>query len=176
MLKNINFTRLRSIFLFNISIKGIIDWILNPILMVEFGYVISLITTTLIYIIIGIISVKLYDNKGEDLFGVENYKENKKTSKRSILGYIINFFKIFILGLILSLKNTGLVVIVFRAGSYLYNGFTGNFIKIIFLVYALIINVAWNILMYILSPLWIEIGKIFKMILILIIKNQMISF
>lgn len=176
MKEKFNFTRLRSIFLVNIAIKGIIDWIINPILIVEFGYVISLITTTLIYVIVGVVSVKLYDKKGEDLFGVEDYKANKITPKRSILGHIINFLIMSVLGLIFSLKNTGLVVIIFRNGSYLFNGFTGNFIKIIFLVYALIINASWNILMYILSPFWIEVGKILKMIFILMIKNQMASF
>lgn len=176
MEKRIEIDRIGPIFLLNIAIKGVVDWILNPILMIEFHYTVSLITTTLIYVIIGIISVKLYDNKQEDLFGIEIYKQNKKPINRSILGYTANFFKIFILGLVLSLKNTGLVVIVFRDGHYLYNGFTGNFIKIIFLVYALIINASWNILMYFLSPFWIEVGKILKMIFNIIIMNQMASF
>jgi hypothetical protein len=181
MWEKFNFKRLRSIFLINIAIKETIDFVINPILMIELGYTISLAITTSFYVIIGIISVKLYDKKGEDLFGIETYKQNRIIKNYdnkliAILMMVVNLFNMFMLGLVSSLKNTGLPVIIFREGSFLFNGFTGNFIKIIFLVYAIIINASWNVLMYALSPLWIEIGKILKVIFNIIIRNQMASF
>ena len=175
--KTIDSNKIGSIFLLNIAVKEIIDFGLNPILMIKFDYVISLIITTIIYVFVGIISVRLYDRKGEDLFGIERNKTFLQKVKRpTIIGRIIALFALFVFGLISSLKNTRLPVIIFRDGSNLYNGFSGKYIKLIFLVYALIINVSWNIFIYLLSPLWIEIGKILKIILFSIIRNQMITF
>lgn len=177
MVKKFKIARLGSIFLLNIAVKELIDWLLNPILMINLGYVKSLIITTLLYIIIGIISVKLYDKKGEDLFGAEKYKRDKKVSCNStLINSTLNFLKIFILGFILSLKNTGLVVIVFRKGSFLFNGFQGNPIKLIFLIYALFINIIWNIVIYFCSPFFVMVWEIIKEIFSFIFKMHYIIF
>lgn len=134
--------------------------------MTNFGYKISLITTTLIYIVIGIVSVRLYDHyKGGPLSFIESWKLNKEDEAQTTrLNYIISFFGKVILSIVLSFKNTGLFVLVFRKGSYLFNGFAGKYIKLIFLINSFLINVIWNIVIYYLSPIFIMIWEIIKVI------------
>ena len=176
MREKLNFKHLGSIFLINLGVKWIIDTPFNLILMVEFGYTISVITTTILYIIIGIISVKLYDHHKKDIFHFEKYKYEGSIKKYdnkiiAILMIVVNFFKSLAVGFVLSLKNTGLPVILFREGSYLYNGFPGIIIKLIFLIYALLINVIWNTIIYFCSPFFIMVWEIIKKIFLFMFQN-----
>ena len=145
-------TLIGYIFMFNLILKSVIDMILTPILMSEFGFLKSLSITTLIYLIIGIISIRIYDFYKIDFFMIEALKksqcENSQFCDKSIIVDIILKWaqkNKIILGLLLASQNLGLVVIYFRDGFYDYNGFCGKNIKLIFFIYLLIINIYWNI-------------------------------
>lgn len=150
--------RFGSIFLLNLCVKWIIDNPLNVFLMIKYGYLISLTITTLLYILIGILSVKIYDHFGIDFIKVERNKRffRLKTEEGKVLLAIYSILIVFIRGLLVSLKNTGLAVIVFRKGSFLFNGFEGIYTKLIFISYALFINVVWNLIVLKYSYLWIQ--------------------
>jgi len=161
--------RFSSIFFINLAVKEAIDVILNPILMAEFGYFISFLITTVIYILIGILSVNIYDSSQSDCLWVEEYKHSKDSGKSIIVqNRIIRFVEKwanknkYILGLLLSFKNPGLYVIFFRKGSYLFNGFSERKIKILFLVNIIIINVYWNTIVYSGMPFFILIWHLIK--------------
>lgn len=141
-----------SIFLLNFCVKGFLDVILNPILIVNFGYWISLLITTSIYLYIGIKSVNIYDFYKVDCLFIETLKKiqfnNKRfESKNVLIKFILKRSETnkFLLGLLLSFKNPGLVVIYFRDGFNLYNGFSGKNIKLFFALYLLITNIYWNL-------------------------------
>ncbi len=166
MKKNIRFG---SIFFINLGIKGIIGLIVNPILMIKFDYAISLSITFLIYILIGIFSVKIYDKYRKDCLWIEALKEALHKDqgfpqKNKIIKRILRWTKRnnTILSLSLSWMNTGLVVIFRRPGFYLYNGFTGRSIKLVFLVNSLIINIYWNTVIFVLVPIFILLWDILK--------------
>jgi hypothetical protein len=149
-------TLIGYIFIFNSILKSVIDIILTPVLISEFGFLKSLSITTFIYFLIGIISVKIYDFYKIDFFMIEALKksqcENNQFYDKSIIVSIILKWtqkNKIILGLLLACQNVGLVVIYFRDGFYDYNGFCGKNIKLIFFIYLLIINIYWNIGVYI---------------------------
>ncbi len=151
MEKKLKIARFGSIFLLNFAVKEVIDFGLTPIIMVESGFTISLIITNIIYIIIGIVSVLIYDNYGIDVLWLEEWKysqENKiQTTKSNKLIAFLNKGaqkRNWILCLALTFKNPGLFVIYFRTGSYLYNGFKGKNVKLFFLLNNFIMNMYWN--------------------------------
>jgi hypothetical protein len=137
--------RLGSIFIINIIFKELIDWLLNPILMIELGYWLSTLITTIIYLIIGFATVRMYDSKKIDSFGFESskYTRDEWDSKKN-LGQLV--MQIFRTGFLFYLKNAGLFVIYFRKGPYLYNGFTDKNMRRFFVIYLIFINILWNIL------------------------------
>ena len=157
-----------SVFLINLSVKGFIDIILNPILMIEFGYLLSILSTTLIYATIGIISVKLYDLYKIDCLMIESLKESQYnhdqiSNKNRLVNLITKWAKRSrpLLGLLLSLKNTGLMVIYRRDGFHLYNGFAGKNIKLVFLINSLLVSIIWNTVVYTGFSIWEFIKGIF---------------
>ena len=168
MEKKIRIARLGSIFLLNIAIKEVIDLVLNTILMIRFGYIVSLFTTTLIYVLFGIISVKIYDYYKKDCLMIEDLKESQHNGnliqKENRLIRLIEKLarkNKTLLSLILSFKNPGLTVIYYRDGFHLYNGFTGKNIKTIFLVNSIIINIYWNTILYTGFSMWETIKTVF---------------
>ena len=144
------------IFLFNSIVKGIIDYLLIPMFIGEMGYLSSVLVTTIIYILIGILSVKIYDYCKKDYLLIEALKDAEKNNQTSELNFIIKLILKWskkrknknILGLILASQNPGLVVIYYREGSFLYNGFAGKNMKIFFFINLLIVNVYWNTAIY----------------------------
>lgn len=175
MRKNIRFG---SIFFINFGIKEVIDFILTPILMIEFGYILSLLTTTSIYLLIGIASVKIYDRHKQDCLYIEALKkaqaDNKPLTKRNKLTeFILSWTKRnkIIFSLLLTFKNPGLFVIYFRDGVNLFNGFAGKNIKIIFLINLLVMNLYWNFVIYTGTPLWKFIGSFLYRIWLEIINH-----
>lgn len=166
--KKAKIARLGSIFLLNIAVKEIIDLVVNPILMFKFGYFFSLITTTLIYILIGIISVKIYDYHKVDCLMIEELKESQHNGtlikKENRLIQLIEKWankNKKLLSLVLSFKNTGLPVVYYRDGFHKYNGFTGKNIKLIFLINSFIVNLYWNTIIYTGFSLWETLKNIF---------------
>ena len=137
--------RLGSFFVINIIIKELIDWLLNPILMVELGYWSSTLITTAIYLIIGFTTVRMYDSKKIDSYGFE-FTKNTREEWNNIknLGQLV--VELFKTGFLFYLKNAGLFVIYFRKGSYLYNGFADKNMKRFFIIYLILINILWNVL------------------------------
>lgn len=139
---------LGSFFVVNIIIKELLDWLLNPVLMIELGYWLSTLITTVIYLILGFMTVRLYDSKKIDSFGFE-FTKNTREEWNNIknLGQLV--MELFRTGFLFYLKNAGLFVIYFRKGSYLYNGFTDKNMKRFFIMYLIFINILWNMLVLI---------------------------
>ena len=159
--RKIKIARFGSIFLLNLIVKEIIDIILTPILIIELGFVVSFTTTVLIYIIIGIISVKIYDNSKVDCLWIEEFKESQYNGNLfSKKNRLTNFIEKWtrknrkILGLLLSFKNPGLMVVYQRDGFHQYNGFTGKNIKLIFLVNIFLTNVYWYTFLFTGFSIW----------------------
>gem|GEM_PF-4695846 len=169
MEKKMKIIRFSSIFFVNLGVKEVIDAILTPWMMVELGYLITLTIMIMIYILIGIISIQIYDRFGTDCLWIEEYKHSQSkgvtiTPENRLIRFIEKWAKKSekLLGLLLSFKNPGLYVIFFRNGSYLFNGFTGKNIKIIFLVNIIIINIYWSIIIFTGIPLFVFIWDIIK--------------
>lgn len=140
-----NIARLGSFFVINIIIKEILDWLLNPILMIELHYWLSTLITTTIYLIIGFVTVRRYDSKETDSFGFEAIKGTREElNNKKNLGQLV--MEIFRTGFLFYLKNAGLFVIYFRKGSNLYDGFTDKNMRNFFLIYLVLINILWNVL------------------------------
>lgn len=165
-----------SIFLVNLIFKELIDAVLTPFLIIEFGYKITLLTTILIYAFIGIYSVKLYDKKNKEKKGdplkIEALKKaqckgKEIKNKNMIINFILkrnkkNKIILFILG---SFKNPGLPVLYLRDGYNLYNGFAGKWIKFYFLLGLLIINFYWVTMVYLGISFWKPIWNLIKFII-----------
>ena len=141
----------------NFGIKGTVDYILAPTIITCFGYSISLSITIILYFIIGIVTIKLYDFYKIDLVEIEKFKENnhehietKYDNKIIQIIQKINNMKVwnlnkYILLAVLSLSiNPGLVVIYFRNGFKQYDGFKENHIKHYFFLSIIISNILWN--------------------------------
>jgi len=140
-----------SIFLFNSILRGIIDFLLIPILISKFSYIGSIIITLFIYLLIGIISVKIYDFYKIDCLRIEilkkaQYDNDQIVDKSNIVKLILKWTNKskFVLGILLAGQNSGLAVIYLRDSFYLYNGFHGKNIKLYFFIYSLIISIYWN--------------------------------
>lgn len=136
--------------------------------MFEVGYWISVSIITFIYIIIGIASVNLYDRHRDDCLMIEylkefQFKNDQVIEKSRIVSFITKWSKRsrFLLDLLLSLKNTGLMVIYRRDGFRLYNGFTGKGIKLSFLINSLLVSVLWNSAIYTGFSIWKSIKGLF---------------
>lgn len=143
-----NVIRLGSFFIINFIVKELIDWVLTPFLMYKLHYWLSTLITTMIYLIIGFITVKLYDLKENDSFGFEALKNNREESENeNNLGQLV--VKIFKIGSLFYVKNAGLSVIYFRKGPNLYNGFSEKNMGRFFVIYLLFVNITWNIFIYI---------------------------
>ena len=146
-----NIAQFGTIFLINLAVKEFIDLVINPILMFYTKYFISTIITIIIYIIFGIISVKIYDYYKERFSVIEI---NKKTSDiiqnenvNSLITLIkkyLRYIKTFFFELFLSMQNPGLFVLYRRDESGIRTGFQGKNVKLMFVIYIIIINIAWN--------------------------------
>lgn len=145
--------------------------------MIELGYIRSVIITTLIYLFIGIISIKIYDTHKVDYFWLESLKRAQAKYARSQIKNGSFFYRFILrrgwfnrlaISSVFSLKNPGLTVIYLRKGSYRYNGFSGKNIKLHFAIYLLFANVFWNEIVLLLAPIFkiigLFIGKLFEII------------
>lgn len=172
MIEKPRIVRNSSVILLNICVKTFIDFALNPILIAEFQYITSVTITTIIYLIIGIASVKIYDIHRVDYVWIESLKRAQfhyalgKIKNGNIISKFIlkrGWFNRLLIGLIFALKNPGLAVIYLRKGSYKYNGFTEKNIKIHFVLYLLFTNILWNkIVVLLINPLFKIIGHLLK--------------
>jgi len=145
-----------SIFLLNGIFKGIIDMILIPVLMSKLGYIVSLTLTTLIYLFIGIVTIKIYDFYKIDCLMIEALKKSQYNNtpienNGVIVKLILKWAQKnkIVLEILLASQNTGLVVIYLRDGFYSYNGFYGKNIKLFFFIYSFVISIYWNTVIYI---------------------------
>lgn len=157
-----------SVFLLNLVVKEIMDIFVTPFLIIKYGYITSLVSTIISYLIIGILSIRLYDKYKKDFLLIESLKEaislNKEIpNSNKLICFIlkrINKSK-FILGLLLSFKNPGLLVIYYRDGCYLYNGFTGKNIRWSFLRNVFLIQIYYHFFLYSGFSLWKYLQKLF---------------
>ena len=135
----------------NFSVKALIDYVLTFTLIDKYGYLISFSTTTLIYILIGIITIKLYDHYKIDCWFVEKLKKDQhceevKIESKNIFMIIIRFFKKFSLMIFLVYTvNPASGAIYFRDGFGLYNGFKGKGIIIYFFLSIITASAIWNL-------------------------------
>lgn len=160
-MENAKIIRFGSIFLLNLAVKEIVDLILTPILIIEYGYIISLLSTIIIYLIIGLASVKMYDHCKIDFLLIEDLKESisvneKIPASNKLIRFILRWMNKskFILGLLLSFKNPGLLVIYYRDGYALYNGFSGKNIRWSFVRNILLIQTYYHLFLYAGVFLW----------------------
>ncbi len=150
-------SRFSSIFLINLGIKDLIDFILSPILVIEFDYATCFYLLMSIYILVGIFSVYIYDHNKKDILFMESLKEamrqnHKLLEYNRLARFIIKKSKgpkkrPFLI-LLLSFKNPGLTVLYMREGSYLYNGFTSWIVFYFFIVNIFIMNIYFMIILY----------------------------
>jgi len=153
-MKNRQWAHLGSVFVLNFGIKGLIDFIINPILILEFSFLISLLITILIYTLLGILTVKIYDYYQTDFLMIEALKQSQLLCGQISGSRLLRFINRRaqknkkILGLLLTSQNTGLFVLYFRDGFYQYNGFSGKNIKNIFFLNLFIIEFYWNTILY----------------------------
>ncbi len=166
-MENVKIVRFGSIFLLNLAVKEIIDIGLTPFLIIKFGYITSLVTTILIYLVIGVMSVTLYDKYKKDFLFIETLKKAMSLNEEipdanKLIHFILKWINKgrFILGLLLSFKNPGLPVICYRNGYGLYNGFSGKNIKWSFLRNILLIQIYYHIFLYTGFSLWRYLGEI----------------
>lgn len=161
LLRNRIFRRFLILFSINLGIKTLIDFKLTPFLMKDYDYLKCFLYTNIIYLMIGIISLLIYDYYKIDICGLESLKkaqENKEAIEDEswLIKFILQRDKKnkFFLGLLLSFKNPSLPVIYFREGFNLFNGFTKIKIGISFVLYIIIINIYWNTMVYLGISLW----------------------
>lgn len=149
--------RFSSIFLINLGIKGLVDFVLAPFLVIQFDYATCFYALMSIYILVGIISIFMYDKGKKDILFIESLKEAMQKHEK-LLEYnkLIRFIikkskgekKKPLLILLLSFKNPGLAVVYMREGFHLYNGFTNWSIFYFFLVNIFIMNLYFMIVLY----------------------------
>lgn len=158
------------VFFINLGIKSAIDFWLTPIL-IKNDYLFSLFITTVIYILMGIMSVKLYDKygKGKDPLWVEDLKKFQSEGghlkyKNKLIIFILKNDKKneFVLNILLTFKNSGLGVIYKRPGFNLYNGFTGKNTKIFFIFNILVMTLYWNSMVYLGIHIWSSLWNLLK--------------
>lgn len=158
-MKNNQLAHLGSIFILNFGLKILIDFVLNPILILEVGFLFSLSITVLIYTLFGIISIKMYDYYKIDFLMIEAFKKSQSECEQTenpLLRFIRRRAKKNkkTLGLLLSSQNSGLFVLYFREGFHQYNGFQGENIKKLFFLNLFIIELYWNTILYTGFSLW----------------------
>ena len=160
--------RFSSIFLINLSIKESIDDILTPIIIFELGFIKRIIIITAIYIIKGVITVRLYDKYKTDCIMMESLKEaqfnhHKIEEWNKLIKFIVkksenNRKKLIFL---LSFKNPGLGVLYMRDGFHMYNGFSGKNVIYYFLLNIIVKSIYWNIIVLTGFSLWGFLKNIF---------------
>jgi hypothetical protein len=162
--------RFSSIFLINLGIKGLIDLIIAPFLVIQFDYPTCFCLLMIIYILVGIISIYIYDSGKKDILFVESLKEamnkhEKFLEYNRLVRLIVKKSKGKkkrpLLILLLSFKNPGLAVIFMRKGTFLYNGFTSWVVFYFFLVNIFIMNLYFMIVLYTGFSVWKLLGSIF---------------
>ena len=154
-------THLGVILLSNFIFKTIFEWGLVPLLMVELGFLKTLIITILFFLLFGFISIKIYDFYRKDYLLIEALKESQKNNtnikRSSLINMILKWAtkNKFWLGLFLSSQNPGLFVLYYRQGFYLYDGIKDKKLKIFFIRNILILSLYLNIFLYL--GLWVFI-------------------
>lgn len=156
-----------SIFFINWGIKEFTDFVLNTFFMIKFGYVPSLVLTILIYLLIGIIYIKINNSYGTFIEWFEylkKFKDNDVEIKRiKIIRFIMRVIgsNKFLLAVLLYLKNPGLLIIYFRNS----NGSLKKYIKLLVILYLIAANIVWNIIVYygvsVTKILWVFIKGLF---------------
>lgn len=146
-----------SVFLINLGIKGLVDFVFAPFLVIRFDYATCFYALMSIYVLVGIISIFMYDRGKKDILFIESLKEaTQKHEKLLEYNKLIHFIikkskgdkKKPLLILLLSFKNPGLAVVYMRDGFHLYNGFTNWNIFYFFLVNIFIMNLYFTIVLY----------------------------
>lgn len=156
--------RFSSIFLINLGIKGLIDFGIAPVIVASYGYFVCFCVLTMVYLLVGIISISIYDNHKSDFLFVESLKEAMEKNN-PVFGYnrLIRFIirksngnkKRPFLIMLLSFKNPGLAVIYMRDGYYLYDGFAKDWtVFYFFIVNIFIMNIYFTIVLYTGFSIW----------------------
>lgn len=162
--------RFSSIFLINLGIKALIDFIVAPFLVVQFDYATCFYLLMSIYVLVGIISIYIYDKDRKDILFIESLKEamqkhEKLLEYNKLARFIIKKSKgekkrPFLI-LLLSFKNPGLAVLYMRDGFKQYNGFTSWIIFYFFLVNIFIMNIYFMIVLYTGFSFWRLLKSLF---------------
>ena len=136
-----------SIIALNFGLNTVIEVEIIPRLILKYGYLNSFLVTMVIFFIIGVVSVTLYDIHKKDIFKIEALKENpslfyNNSGSNKLIKFILKWEQksrlLFII--ILSFKNPGLFVLYFRKGVFLFNGFSDRKIGIYFLGIIILIS------------------------------------
>lgn len=135
--------------------------------MIKWGYTLSLILTILIYLFVGVMTIIInnsYNTYVEWFEYLKNIQYNDAKIKKiwivRLIMRIIGSSK-FLLALSLYLKNLGLLIIYFRNS----NGSLKKYIKLLVILYLIVANIVWNILVYlgisISGVVWVFIKGLF---------------
>lgn len=158
-----------SIFIINLTIKTLIDAWLTPFLMQKHGFLNCFIITNIIYGLLGVICVFIYDSLKKDWLMIEALKKYQLEGghlrhKNKLIKFILkkNTKHEFVLDGLLFFKHPGLFVIKKRDGIAQYNGFAGKNIMLLYLTYLLIMNIYWNSMVYLSISIWDPIIGILK--------------
>lgn len=147
-------THLGVILISNFILKAVFEWGLVPLLMIELGFLKTLLITILFLFLFGFLSIKIYDFYKKDYLLIEALKESQKNKtnikRSSLINMILKWTtkNKFWLGLFLSSQNPGLFVLYYREGLYLYDGIKDKKLKIFFIRNILILSLYLNIFLY----------------------------
>lgn len=136
-----------------------LGFLINKELIRVFGYINSVIIGTIITIIINILFIKFYDSQKIDSGFIEALKEaqaNGTELPKSRIAKLVKWTKNHkgLLLILFILTDSKFVVLVFRKGFYLYDGFQNWRIKSLFILSIVLANFWINGLVYIIIWLW----------------------
>lgn len=133
--------------LINLLVNFWIKLRINPELVMEYGYILSVFISTAIIMVVGVIFIKIHDYYKIDL--LEKFKKSRGDEDRffnKTERFIMKWEKkgSWILFLALTLGDSIVAVIYYREGSYRFNGLPTWKIKGLFFLSVLTINAYFN--------------------------------
>ena len=134
-------------FLINLLINIWIKLRINPELVIKYGYILSVLISTAIIMVVGIIFIKIHDYYKIDL--LEKFKKSRGDEDRvfnKTERFIMKWEKkgSWFLFLALTLGDSIVAVIYYREGSYRFNGLPTWKIKGLFFLSVFTINAYFN--------------------------------
>lgn len=157
-MKKSKFSIMGAWILINLLVNYGIKARVNPELVIKYGYTFSVLISTAIIVVVGVIFIRLHDYYKIDL--LEKFKKSRGEKDRVFNRterFIIKWEKkgSWFLFIALILGDSIIAVLYYREGSYKFNGLPTWKIKVLFFSSVLIINAYINALIY----TGISIGK-----------------